>query len=124
MGPAANEQLREQRVELSRVRDELQQVKIRGRGGEGWSGPAGRGKRAEQARVDAERREQDRKAAEASLKQTLAKFGTIKAAPNGFQLILPESIWTGARASNLISAAAAKLEPLAACWPAIPITRS
>jgi outer membrane protein OmpA-like peptidoglycan-associated protein len=117
---AANEKMREQRVELSRVRDELQQVRSEGEAAKVGLARLEGEKRAEQARVDAERREQDRKAAEATLKQTLAKFGTVKAAPNGFQLILPESIWTGARASNLISAAAAKLEPLAALLASNP----
>jgi outer membrane protein OmpA-like peptidoglycan-associated protein len=116
----ANERLREQRVEVARLRDENQQIraesetaklKLAGLEGE---------KRAEQNRVDAEKREQDRKTAEASLKQGLGKFGSVKAAPNGFQLILPESIWAGARTTKLITSAAAKLEPLAALLASNP----
>jgi outer membrane protein OmpA-like peptidoglycan-associated protein len=116
----ANERLREQRVELARLRDENQalraeseaaKVKLAGIEGE---------KRAEQARIDAEKREQDRRTAEASLKQNLGKFGSVKQAPNGFQLILPESIWAGARTTKLITAAAAKLEPLAALLASNP----
>jgi len=117
---SANEQLREQRVELARLRDELQTTRSEGEAAKIGLARLQGEKNAEQARVDAEKREQDRKVAEATLKQTLAKFGTVKAAPNGFQLILPESIWTGARATNLISAAAAKLEPLAALLASNP----
>ena len=116
----ANERLREQRAELARLRDENQvlraesetaKIKLAGLEGE---------KRAEQARVDAEKREQDRRTAEVSLKQNLGKFGSVKQAPNGFQLILPESIWAGARTTKLITAAAAKLEPLAALLASNP----
>lgn len=117
---SANEQLREQRVELARLRDELQTARTEGEAAKIGLARLEGEKRAEQSRVEAEQRDQERKAAEATLKQTLAKYGTVKAAPNGFQLILPESIWSGARASNLISAAAAKLEPLAALLASNP----
>ncbi|HEY6119469.1 MAG TPA: OmpA family protein [Pyrinomonadaceae bacterium] len=117
---SANEQLREQRVELARLRDELQTARTEGEAAKVGLARLEGEKRAEENRVAVEKREQDRKTAETTLKQTLAKYGTVKAAPNGFQLILPESIWTGARASNLISAAAAKLEPLAALLASNP----
>jgi outer membrane protein OmpA-like peptidoglycan-associated protein len=111
---SANERLREQRAELARLRDELQTARTEGEAAKlKLAGIEGE-KRAEQSRVDAEQRETNRRAAEATLKKTLVKFGPVKEAPNGFQLILSESIWSGARATNLISAAAAKLEPLAA----------
>jgi outer membrane protein OmpA-like peptidoglycan-associated protein len=116
----ANEQLREQRVELARLRDEIQTIRTEGDAAKISLARLEGEKRAEQNRIEAERREQERRNAEANLKLTLAKFGKIKEAPNGFQLILPESIWTGARASNLISAAAAKLEPLAALLASNP----
>jgi len=116
----ANEHLREQRVELARLRDELQTIRSEGEAAKISLARLEGEKKAEQARIDNERREQDRRAAEATLKQTLAKFGTVKQAPNGFQLILPESIWKGARTVDLISAAAAKLEPLAALLASNP----
>src|SRR5262249_54795280 len=114
------EHLREQRVEIARLREELQTVRSEGEAAKISLARIEGEKRAEQARIDNERREQERRTAEATLKQTLAKYGRVKEAPNGFQLILPESIWTGARASNLISAAAAKLEPLAALLASNP----
>jgi outer membrane protein OmpA-like peptidoglycan-associated protein len=116
----ANERLREQRVEVARLRDENQSIrsesetaklKLAGMEGE---------KRAEQARVDAERREQERRTSEANLKQSLGKYGSVKEAPNGFQLILPESIWASARTTKLVTAASAKLEPLAALLASNP----
>ena len=66
--------------------------------------------------VNAELREQQRRAAEVTLKQSLAKYGTLKETARGFQLVLPESIWTGPRATTLVSSAAARLEPLAALF--------
>ena len=77
-------------------------------------------KHAEQARIDSEQREQQRRAAEASLKSSLARFGTVKETAKGIQLLLPESIWSGPRATTLVSAAAAKLEPLAALLASNP----
>ena len=54
------------------------------------------------------------------MRQTLGKYGTLKETSKGLQLLLPESIWRGPRAADLISAAAAKLEPLAALLASNP----
>jgi len=116
----ANEQLREQRIEVARLREELQTVRSEGETAKINLARMEGEKRAEQLRLEAERREQERRNAEIVLKQSLTKFGTVKDAPNGFQLILPESIWTGLRASKLLAAAAAKLEPLAALLASNP----
>ena len=75
---------------------------------------------AEQSTREDEQRDQQRRAAEAALKSSLAKFGTVKETAKGFQLLLPESIWSGPRATTLVSAAAAKLEPLAALLASNP----
>jgi outer membrane protein OmpA-like peptidoglycan-associated protein len=56
----------------------------------------------------------EQKNAEAALKESLAKFGTLKETNSGFRLILAESIWASARAATLSASASAKLEPLAA----------
>jgi outer membrane protein OmpA-like peptidoglycan-associated protein len=106
--------MREQRVEIARLRDELQQVRSDSEVAKIKLARLEGEKQAEVARVEAERRAQERKAAEATLKQTLAKYGTLKETATGFRLILPESIWNSARAAELSPAAAAKLEPLAA----------
>jgi outer membrane protein OmpA-like peptidoglycan-associated protein len=110
----ANDRMREQRVEIARLRDELQQVRSDSEVAKIKLARLEGEKQAEVARVEAERRAQERKAAEATLKQTLAKYGTLKETATGFRLILPESIWNSARAAELSPAAAAKLEPLAA----------
>jgi outer membrane protein OmpA-like peptidoglycan-associated protein len=116
----ANDQLREKRVENSQLRDEVQRlradsdaVKIRLARLEGE-------KQAETARVEAERRDSERRAAEANLKETLAKYGTLKETATGFRLVLPESIWTNTRTATLATASAAKLEPLAALLASNP----
>jgi len=111
---AANEHLREQRVEVARLRDELQAVRGEGETAKLTLARLEGEKQAEEARRQAERREQERRAAEATLKKTLAKYGTLKETSKGFQLVLPESIWVNARGASLAAASAAKLEPLAA----------
>jgi outer membrane protein OmpA-like peptidoglycan-associated protein len=116
----ANEQLREQRSEVARLRDELQTVRSEGEAAKINLARLEGAKRAEDERREAEAREQQRRAAEATLKQTLAKFGTVKETAKGFQLLLPESIWTGPRAATLVSAASARLEPLAALLASNP----
>lgn len=116
----ANEQLREQRIEVSRLREELQSVRSEGEAAKINLARLEGAKRAEDARVEAERREQQRRAGEAALKQTLTKYGTIKETSKGLQLRLPESIWRGPRAADLASAAAAMLEPLAALLASNP----
>ncbi len=116
----ANEQLREQRVEVNRLREELQSVRSEGEAAKISLARLEGARRAEDTRVEAEQREQQRRAAEATLRQTLGKYGTLKETPKGLQLLLPESIWRGPRATDLISAAAAKLEPLAALLASNP----
>ncbi len=116
----ANDQLREQRVEVARLRDELQSVRSEGETAKIKLARIEGEKQAETARLEAERREQERRMAEAGLKQTLAKYGALKETTNGFRLVLSESIWSSVRAADLASSAAAKLEPLAALLASNP----
>ena len=116
----ANQQLREQRSEVARLRDELQTVRAEGEAAKIGLARLEGAKRAEDERKENEARDQQRRAAEATLKQTLAKYGAVKETSRGFQLLLPEGIWTGPRASTLVSSAAAKLEPLAALLASNP----
>ena len=110
----ANDQLREKRVEVAQLRDELQQLRSESDAAKIKLARLEGEKEAEKARVESERRAVELRNAEATLKQSLAKFGLLKETSTGFRLVLPESIWASARASNLSAAAAAKLEPLAA----------
>jgi outer membrane protein OmpA-like peptidoglycan-associated protein len=116
----ANDQLREKRVEIARLRDENQQLRTDSDAAKLKLARMEGEKEAENARVEAERRAVERRNAEASLKETLAKYGTVKETATGFRLILPENIWTNARKATLATAAAAKLEPLAALLASNP----
>ena len=110
----ANDHLREQRAEIGRLRDEVQQLRTESEAAKIKLARLEGEKQAETARVEAERRAQERKATEATLKQTLAKYGTVKETATGFRLVLPEAIWSSARTADLAPASTAKLEPLAA----------
>ena len=116
----ATEQLREQRSEVARLRDELQAVRSEGDNARIRLARIEGERQAEVARREAEQRDQQARAAAVILRQTLAKYGTVKEAGSGFQLILPESVWTGARVATLSPAMAAKLEPLAALLASNP----
>lgn len=116
----ANEQTREQRIEIARLRDELQGVRSEGEAAKIKVARFEGERQAEDARREAAQREQQRVAALATLKQTLAKFGALKETATGLQLALPESIWTSARGANLVATAAARIEPLAALLASNP----
>lgn len=116
----ANDHLREQRVEIARLRDELQQLRSDSEVAKIKLARLEGEKQAETARVETERRAQERRTAEATLKETLTKYGTLKETANGFRLVLPESIWASARAADLAPSSAAKLEPLAALLASNP----
>ena len=116
----ANQQVREQRIEIARLRDELQAVRADGEAAKLKLARLEGEKQAEENSRLAVQNEQNRRSAEANLKQTLAKYGTVRETSRGLVLILPESIWANARDANLKSAAAAKLEPLAALLASNP----
>ena len=116
----ANDQLREKRVEVAQLRDEVQVLRSEGDAAKLKLARLEGEKQAETARVEAERRAAEKRVAEANLKETLAKYGTLKETSAGFRLILPETIWTNTRAATLSSASSAKLEPLAALLASNP----
>ena len=117
----ANDQLREKRVEIARLRDENQALRAESDAAKLKLARFEGEKDAENARVEAERRAVERRNAEATLKQTLAKYGTVKeTATGGFRLVLPENIWSNARKADLSTASASKLEPLAALLASNP----
>lgn len=117
---SANDQLREKRVELARLRDENQALRTESEAAKLKAARYEGEKQAETARVEAERRAVERRNAEATLKETLAKYGTVKETSTGFRLILPEKIWANARKADLSPTAAANLEPLAALLASNP----
>ena len=117
---SANDQLREKRVEIARLRDENQALRSESDAAKLKLARIEGEKDAETARVEAERRAVERRNAEATLKETLAKYGTVKETASGFRLILPEKIWSNARQAKLSPTAAANLEPLAALLASNP----
>src|SRR6185503_17557718 len=116
----ANDQLREKRVEVAQLRDEIQTLRADSDAAKLKLARMEGEKQAEDARIEAERRATERKAAEANLKETLAKYGTLKETATGFRLVLPETIWTNSRTATLSAASSAKLEPLAALLASNP----
>jgi outer membrane protein OmpA-like peptidoglycan-associated protein len=119
-GGTANDQLREKRVEIARLRDEIQVLRSESDAAKLKLARLEGEKEAENTRIEAERRAAERRSAEANLKETLAKYGTLKETATGFRLVLSETIWTGTRAATLATASAAKLEPLAALLASNP----
>lgn len=117
---SANDQLREKRVEIARLRDENQTLRAESEAAKLKAARYEGEKQAETARVEAERRAVERRNAEAALKETLAKYGAVKETTSGFRLILPEKIWSNARQATLSPTAAANLEPLAALLASNP----
>ena len=116
----ANDQLREKRVEIAQLRDEIATLRADSEAAKLKLARFEGEKQAETARVEAERRAAERRIAEAALKETLAKYGALKETASGFRLTLPETIWTSARAATLSAASSAKLEPLAALLASNP----
>lgn len=117
---SASEQLREARIELARLRDELQSVRAEGDDARIRLARMEGERQADEARRDAEIREQERRASHAALKAGLGKFGSVQESAGGFVLVLPETLWTAARNSNLKAAGAARLDPLAALLASHP----
>ena len=109
-----NQQLRDLRTEVARLRDELQTVRAEGEDAKVKLARIEGERAAEEARRASEQRAEQQRSTAAELKQTLARYGTVKETPRGLVLTLPESYWADARRSDLSPAAAAKLEPLAA----------
>lgn len=110
----ADQRLRELRSEVARLREELQATRTEGEDAKVKLARIEGERSAEDARKAAEQRAEQQRLAAATLRQTLARYGAVRETNRGLQLVLPESLWTGARASDLAPNAASKLEPLAA----------
>ena len=117
---AANDQLREKRVEIAQLRDEIATLRADNETAKLKVARYEGEKQAETARIEAERRAVEKRTAEANLKETLAKYGVLKETATGFRLTLPETIWTSTRTATLSAASSAKLEPLAALLASNP----
>lgn len=111
----ANQQLRELRNENARLRDELSSVRTEGDSARLKLARIEGERAAEQARAEAQRRAAQQQEALSSLKSSLARFGTVRETAQGLVLVLPDTVWAGARAAELTpKAQATTIEPLAA----------
>jgi outer membrane protein OmpA-like peptidoglycan-associated protein len=106
--------VRDLRTEVARLREELQVVRSEGEDAKVKLARIEGERAAEAARQANEQRAEQQRVNSVTLKQTLARFGTVRETSRGLVLTLPESMWTNARTSDLSASAAAKLEPLGA----------
>jgi len=110
----SNQQLRDLRSEVARLRDELQVVRAESDEARIKLARIEGERSAEQSRLAAEQRAARQREAAAVLKQTLARFGTVRETQRGLTLVLPETLWTGARLTDLAPKGIATIDPLAA----------
>ncbi|MCA1634735.1 MAG: OmpA family protein [Acidobacteria bacterium] len=112
---SANQQLRELRSELARLRQELQTVRTEGEQAKVTLARIEGERSAEQSRVASEQQALKQREALSAMRLTLARFGTVRETARGLVLVLPDSLWTGARAVELTpKAEATTVDPLAA----------
>ncbi|MGI9104946.1 MAG: OmpA family protein [Pyrinomonadaceae bacterium] len=113
----ANQQVRELRTEITRLREELESVRGDSEDAKVKLARIEGEKAAEIQRQEAERRIAQQQQAALALRQTLARYGTVRDTGRGITVVLPDNLWTGARAAELSPAAAsATVEPLAALF--------
>ena len=110
----ATEQLRNSRTEVARLRDELRIVRAEGEDAKVKLARMEGEKQAEQARLSADKRAADMKAAAENLKQSLSRFLTVRETNRGMTLVLNESLWLNPRSSKLAPASVAKLDQIGA----------
>jgi outer membrane protein OmpA-like peptidoglycan-associated protein len=110
----ATQQVRELKTEIAQLRDELQTVRAEGEDAKVKLARIEGERQAEEARKSAEQKAEQQRANAAALKETLARYGTVRETNRGLTLVLPENFWANTRASDLSASALAKIEPLAA----------
>jgi outer membrane protein OmpA-like peptidoglycan-associated protein len=110
----ASEKLRDARTEIARLHEEMQTVRSDAEDAKVRLARMEGEKQAEDARRTSEKRVADQRTATETLKQTLARFGTVRDGAHGMTLVLGESIWANGRSANLVAAAAAKLDQVGA----------
>jgi outer membrane protein OmpA-like peptidoglycan-associated protein len=111
---SSNQQIRELRAEVARLRDELQQARVEGEAAKLKLARIEGERAVEDARRTAEQRAAQQQTQIAALRQSLARFGAVREGAGGFTLVLPDTLWAGVRSADFSAAAGATLEPLAA----------
>ena len=109
-----NQQVRDLRSENARLRDELQQSRAESQDAKVKLARIEGERSAEEQRRQAEQRQAQQQQQAAALRQSLARFGTVREDGRGLTLVLSDNIWSGARSAELTPNAAATVEPLAA----------
>jgi outer membrane protein OmpA-like peptidoglycan-associated protein len=112
----ANQQVRELRTEVARLRDEVQTLRSESEDAKLKLARIEGERSAEVQRQEAQRRLEQQQQAAVALRQSLARYGTVRDTGRGITLVLPDNLWSGARAAELAPAASATVEPLAALF--------
>ena len=112
----ANQQVRELKTEIARLRDEVQSMRAESEDAKVKLARIEGEKNAEIQQQEAERRIAQQQQAALALRQSLARYGTVRDTGRGITLVLPDNLWAGARAAELAPAASATVEPLAALF--------
>jgi outer membrane protein OmpA-like peptidoglycan-associated protein len=111
----ANQQLRDLRAEVARLREELQTTRSESEDAKVRLARIEGERSIEAARVAAEQRAVKQRETANALRQTLARFGSVRESERGLVLVLPDTVWAGARVSDLTAkAVASTIDPLAA----------
>lgn len=110
----SNQQLRDLRSEVARLRDELQEVRGESEDAKVKLARLEGERSVERAQRMSEERAQKLRENLITLKQGLARYGTVRETSRGLVLVLPETLWTGARAADLTPKASALVAPLGA----------
>lgn len=111
----SNQQLRDLRSEVARLREELQTTRNEAEDAKVRLARIEGERRVEQARAAAEQRVAQQRSSLNALKFSLARFGTVRETERGLVLVLPDSLWGGARVSDIAPrAGATTVDPLAA----------
>ncbi len=97
----ANQQLREARAEVARLREELQAVRADSETAKVQLARIEGERAAEQARINAQQQVTRQRELLSSLKSALSRFGSVRESADGLVLVLPDSLWSGARAAEL-----------------------
>jgi outer membrane protein OmpA-like peptidoglycan-associated protein len=112
----ANQQVRELRTEVARLRDEVQTLRSEGEDAKVKLARIEGERSAEVQRQEAQRRLEQQQQAAVALRQSLARYGTVRDTGRGITLVLPANLWASERAAELAPAASATVEPLAALF--------
>ena len=112
----ANQQVRELRMEVARLREELNSARAESEDAKLKLARIEGERSVEIQRQQAQQRLAQQQQAASALKQTLARYGAVRDTARGITLVLPDNLWAGARGAELAPKASAMVEPLAALF--------